>query len=131
MNIFWAIALGITSVGIVLLILLMLPLGIKYAQFLGRCLFKLWIPILSCSAVFGLLIAQEFSGASNMVHLREFLASRDFYSAAELAKGQRNLYLLILGLVVLIGVLLISWQVHTWTVRNEALREKLRRPRTD
>ena len=134
MNIFWILALSVTSVGIFLLVLFLLPLGTKFIQMVGRLVHKFWVANIMFSGVFVLLLVQELSAtnqAAQMYKSKPTGTTGEFYGAAELAKAQRNLYLVVLGLVVLLGLLLISWQVNSWTLRNEGLREKLQRGKLD
>ena len=134
MNIFWILALSVTSVGIFLLILFLLPLGTKFLQMVGRLVHKFWVANVMFSGVFVLLLVQELSAtnqAAQMYKSKPTGATGEFYGAAELAKAQRNLYFVVLGLIVLLGLLLISWQVNSWSLRNEGLREKLQRGKLD
>ena len=63
MNIFWVLALGITSVGGLFLgfffVASIFPKGTKIAPRIGHIIFKAWIPILACSGIFVLLLVQD------------------------------------------------------------------------
>lgn len=136
MNIFWVIALGITSVGGLFLtfffIASIFPRGTKIAPKIGQIIFKAWIPILACSGIFILLLVQNIGSIRHNQKLYQNAKNGDgddnlFYFAAELFKVERNVYILLLGLVVLIGVLLISWQADSWSSRNSSLQQKLKK----
>ena len=135
MNIFWVLALAITSIGGLFLafffIASIIPKGTKIAPKIGLIIFKVWIPILACSGIFILLLVQDIGAVRHNQRLYQNAKGGEgddnlFFFAAELFKVERNVYILILGLVVLIGVILISWQAHSWAVRNTALQEKIK-----
>ena len=135
MNIFWLLSLIITTTASIFLFLFFisffLPKGTKLSNFIAKIIFRLWIPILSLSGIFILLIVQEI-GAINHVSQQYYQAKNGsassdnlFFYAAELFRTQRNFYISILGLLVLFSLLIISWQVHSWTKKNEQLQGEL------
>ena len=134
MNIFWVLALAITSIGGLFLafffIASIIPKGTKIAPKIGLIIFKVWIPILACSGIFILLLVQDIGAVRHNQRLYQNAKGGEgddnlFFHAAELFRVERNVYILILGLTVLIGVLLISWQAHSWSIRNSALQAKI------
>lgn len=136
MNIFWVIALGITSIGGLFLIFFFIasifPRGTRMAPKIGQIIFKAWIPILACTGIFILLLVQDMGNVRRNKKIYQNSKNGEgdenlFYFAAELFKVERNVYILGLGLVVIIGVLLISWQSDSWSSRNSALQQKFKK----
>jgi len=126
MSFFWLLSLATTSLGSACLVFFALPFGTKILKSFAGFLHKAWIPILALTGVYCLLIVQE--GTSyRLARAKKDSPKGDNiqYEAASMIKHQRNIYIVLLGLTVLIGLLLLVWQVHSWANRNDAVRRRI------
>lgn len=134
MQIFWILALAITAIGGSFLFLFfafsLFSCGTRFAPKLAEFLFDIWVPILCCSGIFILLIIQIITSLTHDNHLYYDAKKNNdenlFFYAASLFRTQRNLYILVLGLVVIFGNLVIAWQSHMWSKRNGHLQSRIR-----
>ncbi len=104
--------------------------GFNIAQKIGHWLARLWVPILSCTGVYVLLIVQElYAIGVESDNVRDIQALRrkegQFANDVEYLKAKRNLTLVVFGVIAQIGLLLIARQTEVWKNRNDGLRRRI------
>ena len=125
MNIFWILSLIISTFAVIFLIIFSIPFNNKKLYLIISFLYKFWIPILSCSGFYCFIIAQELVSIKYYNKKTKINTDSLHFETANLFKAQRNFYLVLFGLILLVGILLIIWQVHSWYNRNEAIRNEI------
>jgi hypothetical protein len=132
MNILWYLLSAMLGIGAVILLVFLITSNTPLAPWLGKLFWRGRAPLSVIAAVYLLFIVNEFFSARHARERRESAKEsqeRSFFFLNEMFKAQRNMYLVISGLAVYLGILLISYQVQLWAARID--REKTRLSKTD
>lgn len=120
MSIFWVFSLIISFIATFLISIFLIPFGSKIKIKISQALSRLHFPIIACLALHLILLSNEINSVKKNAHVKTNL-----YFTAEYFKAQRNALILLIGMSLLIGLLLISWQNIRWSTRNEQLRHTI------
>ncbi|EAX85663.1 hypothetical protein TVAG_091340 [Trichomonas vaginalis G3] len=129
MNIFWVLSLFLSTVGGVLMLLYALPLKNSWITKLSKLLYR-FRAFLFCSAgIYVFLIIQEFSSMKHeSMHKKDMEGNGAEFSrrSANLFRNQRNLYIVLIGLSIQLGLLIFIWQSHSMAKRYKNLVRQIR-----
>ena len=125
MNIFWILSLGISSLSGIFIILFLIPCGNKITNILSSFISRFTLYISCFLGLYVLLLFQEVTNIRGSYNKKHLDTVNSLYWTAEYFKYQRNMFLILLGLVLLVGLLLISWQSKKWATKNEELKRTI------
>jgi hypothetical protein len=133
MSLVWVLLACALAFGALVLIVFLLSFDSAFAKWLGCFFWRGRLTLLVISVIFLLFTSQEAMTAkreSEQHHKPIEGTNLDFdpgFHVAEKYRSQRNLYMTTTGFVVYFGILLISYQVHTWTDRINSEKSRLRK----
>jgi hypothetical protein len=131
MSLIWIALYLLTFAASVILLFFLFTITTGLGRRVALLVYRFWVPLGAIAGVFLLVIIQEISNVRRSTHRlhdsTEKLVDSEvrFHRLGGMFYAQRNLYLAIVGFIVFAGLLLIAWQVQSWTARNDALKREL------
>jgi hypothetical protein len=140
MTLFWGFVFVVVAIGFCLLFVLLLAFETRRSDIdvyhmsrrIGPLLSKMCHYLWSSAAGFSVLVIQEAIAVrdAQRKHAAHPPGREEpeliFWNAAELFRTQRNLYIVIGGLAIYLGIILIAYQSKLSTTRIEQERAKLK-----
>lgn len=111
----------IWGIGLLCLLVFLLPFGTEFTEKFGLSLCKLSVTIIGCLGIFVVFLVEKILVLTNIINWKSENNTKEPF------KSQSELYFLICGCVLFIGLLLVVWQVNVWSKKNDKIRSRVRK----
>lgn len=111
----------VAGIGVIMLLVFLLPAGIEFFGKIGRWISKFWLAILGIFGFYMVLLGQK------VLEIKNNMNAEDGILDVQNLNSQTEIFIFACTSAILLGLLLVIWQINTWANRNSVIYAQIQK----